>query len=134
MGLRITTRMSILVLLAVFPMALFASWNNPYPAADEAGNILYSAFRERPKTLDSARAYSSNAYALIAQIYNLPFQHHYLKHPYTLKPLTTIAMPTPIYHDRQGWRLSQNTCSETENLGFGKCEVSPARSSHDEQD
>jgi len=82
-----------------------AAWNNPYPAADDAKNILYSGFRERPKTFDPARAYSSNEYEIIAQIYEPPFQYHYLKRPYVLVPLTAVAVPKPAYLDKQGRHL-----------------------------
>ncbi len=82
-----------------------AAWNNPYPAAEEGRNILYSAFTERPKHLDPARAYSADQYDFIAQIYEPPFQYHYLKRPYTLVPLTATAMPDPTYLDRAGQPL-----------------------------
>src|SRR3990167_7322755 len=103
------TRTVLLAILILFSAAVAASWNNPYPAADAEKNILYSAFRERPKTFDPARAYSSNEYLFIAQIYEPPFQYHYLKRPYTLAPLTATAVPTPSYFDKRGRRLPQNT-------------------------
>lgn len=92
---------SILVLSRQAP----AAWNNPYPASDKHANILYSFFRERPKTLDPARSYSSNEYEVIAQIYEPPFQYHYLKRPYTLIPLTATRVPEPIYYDKYGNQL-----------------------------
>jgi len=64
------------------------------PAAEAHANVLYSAFRERPKHLDPARSYSSNEYEFIAQIYEPPFQYHYLKRPFTLEPLTAQASKT----------------------------------------
>ena len=75
-------------------------WNDPYPATDERRNILYTAFAERPKHLDPARAYSSNEYEIIAQVYEPLFQYQYLKRPYTLVPLTAAAMPQIRYLDR----------------------------------
>lgn len=95
----------LLAILVLFSVAAAASWNDPYPATDAKKNILYSAFTERPKTFDPARAYSSNEYAIIAQIYEPPFQYHYLKRPYTLVPLTATAMPEPVYLDDRGRRL-----------------------------
>jgi oligopeptide transport system substrate-binding protein len=77
-----------------------APLNDPYPAQDEGKNILYTAFAERPKHLDPARAYSSNEYEIIAQVYEPPFQYAYLKRPYTLEPLTAAAMPEVRYLDR----------------------------------
>jgi len=98
-------RNALLAILVLFSAAAAASWNDPYPAADSEKNILYSAFTERPKTFDPARAYSSNEYAIIAQIYEPPFQYHYLKRPYTLVPLTATAIPRPVYLDSGGQRL-----------------------------
>ncbi|MBI5450577.1 MAG: ABC transporter substrate-binding protein [Gammaproteobacteria bacterium] len=80
-------------------------WNNPYPASEDAGNILYASFEERPKHLDPARAYSATEYEFIAQIYEPPLQYHYLKRPYTLVPLTAQQVPEPYYLDQQGKRV-----------------------------
>jgi len=88
------------------------SWNNPYPEEDANKNILYSSFSERPKHLDPIRAYSSNEYAFIAQIYEPPLQYHYLKRPYTLVPLTTTAMPKPVYYDEAGNKLLSDATAE----------------------
>lgn len=82
-----------------------AQWNDPYPAADAGKNVLYSAFISRPKHLDPVKAYNADEYQFIAQIYEPPFQYHYLRRPYTLVPLTAVAMPVPVYLDRAGHRL-----------------------------
>jgi oligopeptide transport system substrate-binding protein len=68
--------------------------NDPYPSESASSNTLYSAFAERPKHLDPARAYSENEYSFIAQIYEPIFQYNYLKRPYTLEPLTAAELPT----------------------------------------
>ncbi len=81
-------------------------WNNPYPAPDDGKNILYSSFSERPKHLDPVRAYSSDEYGFIAQIYEPPLQYHFLKRPYQLIPLTTDAMPEVRLLDLKGNQLS----------------------------
>ncbi|TAM46233.1 MAG: peptide ABC transporter substrate-binding protein [Gammaproteobacteria bacterium] len=104
----VRARQFLAVVLVVTAVPAMAAWNNPYPAADTGKNILYSAFRERPKHLDPARAYSSNEYEFIAQIYEPPFQYHYLKRPYTLVPLTATAVPEPKFLDRQGKPLPRN--------------------------
>ncbi len=83
----------------------WSAWNNPYPADEEGKNVLYSAFSERPKHLDPVRSYSSNEYVFIAQIYEPPFQYHYLKRPYVLQPLTATAVPEPVYLDKNNRRL-----------------------------
>ncbi len=118
---RAATRRFLAAALTVVSAASSAAWNNPYPAADAAQNILYSAFRERPKHLDPARAYSSNEYEFIAQIYEPPFQYHYLQRPYTLVPLTAGAVPEPVYLDRQGRRLPRQT--PPERIAFSVYEI-----------
>src|SRR6266516_4268865 len=98
---------SLLSPVLVSPSA-FGAWNDPYPASEARANVLYGAFRERPKHLDPARSYSSNEYEFIAQVYEPAFQYHYLKRPYTLIPLTALAVPQPSYFDKQGRRLPAN--------------------------
>ncbi len=82
--------------------------NNPYPANEETQNILYSSFSERPKHLDPALSYSSNEIVFTAQIYEPPFQYHYLKRPYTLVPLTAEIVPKPIYLDANNQPLGDS--------------------------
>ena len=82
-------------------------WNDPYPASEEYGNILYASFSERPKHLDPARSYSANKYELIAQIYEPPLQYHYLLRPYTLVPATAREMPRVRYLDNNGNELPE---------------------------
>ena len=79
--------------------------NDPYSKAEEDLSVLYSSFSERPKHLDPAVAYSANEYAFIGQIYEPPFQYHYLKRPYQLVPLAAAKMPDIEYLDRNGKKL-----------------------------
>ena len=76
--------------------------NNPYPASYDGQAVLYQSFDERPKHLDPAKSYSENEYAFIAQIYEPPFQYHYLKRPYELIPLTATKLPAIQYLNKQG--------------------------------
>ncbi len=87
-------------------------WNNPYPASQRGQNILYSAFSERPKHLDPVRAYSSNEYLFLGQIYEPPLQYHFLKRPYELIPLTAESLPEVAYFDAAGRRLPPDTPAE----------------------
>jgi len=80
--------------------------NNPYPKEEEGRNILYSSFSERPKHLDPAQSYSSNEIVFTAQIYEPPFQYHYLKRPYTLIPLTATEIPIPAYFNAEDQPVS----------------------------
>lgn len=101
----------IVALIISTSVPVLGQWNNPYPESDSDQNILYSAFRERPKKLDPARSYSSNEYVFLAQIYEPPFQYHYLKRPYELVPLTASGIPEPVYLDKNGLRLGKNVAS-----------------------
>jgi ABC-type transport system substrate-binding protein len=79
--------------------------NSPYPPGDSGAAVIYSAFEERPKHLDPARSYSENEYVYLGNIYEPPLQYHYLKRPYQLEPLTSVAMPTVRYFDAKGAEL-----------------------------
>jgi ABC-type transport system substrate-binding protein len=109
MGKRALDGARFLLLLAL-PLAGCSDtpWNNPYPAADEGRNILYSSFSSRPKHLDPVQSYSSNEITFTAQIYEPPLQYHYLKRPYTLIPLAAAEMPQPRFVDAQGKILPQD--------------------------
>ncbi|MBP6095401.1 MAG: ABC transporter substrate-binding protein [Methyloversatilis sp.] len=88
-------------------------WNNPYPAADSVGapggssggNILYTAFTDRPKHLDPVQSYSENEITFTAQIYEPPLQYHYLKRPFELTTATAETIPQPRFYDRDGREL-----------------------------
>ena len=86
-----------------------SQFNNPYPENETKQAILYESFSERPKHFDPAVAYSANEYAFIAQIYEPPFQYHYLKRPYQVVPLTATRMPEIIYLNQQGEKLGQGS-------------------------
>ena len=97
------------MLIGLGSLACFAdTWNNPYPAHYQNKNIYHSSFTKSPKTLDPARSYSSDEWMFIAQIYEPPLQYHYLKRPYELIPLTTEAVPKPIYYNQAGKKLPNN--------------------------
>jgi ABC-type transport system substrate-binding protein len=86
--------------------------NNPYSDNDTNQSVLYESFSERPKHLDPVSAYSSNEFAIIAQIYEPPLQYHYLKRPYELTPLAAEKMPTVRYLNAKGEILNQPKDSE----------------------
>ena len=74
---------------------LFASGcdNSPYLAADSTKKILYTSFREAPKTLDPAVAYTTSAHQFTGVIYAAMLQYHYLKRPYELIPSLAVEIP-----------------------------------------
>ncbi len=99
--------------------------NNPYSKKESGQNILYSSFTELPKHLDPVRSYSSNEYALIAQIYEPPFQYHYLKRPYELIPLTATEVPRPLYYDKDGNRLPPDASDELVAKAVYEIQIKP---------
>ena len=90
MVIRFVDRLARSVLLLAFACATVGcsdSWNNPYSAQETASdNTLYTSFTERPKHLDPAQSYTSDEAEFTAQVYQPPFQYHYLKRPYELIP------------------------------------------------
>ncbi|MBW2233865.1 MAG: hypothetical protein JRG85_00515, partial [Deltaproteobacteria bacterium] len=49
---------------------LLACSNNPYPDADADRKILYTNYREAPRTLDPAVAYTTSAHAITGNVYD----------------------------------------------------------------
>ncbi|WP_284452055.1 ABC transporter substrate-binding protein [Methylophaga thalassica] len=88
--------------------------NSPYPEASSDESILYSAFSLRPKHLDPARSYSANEAIITGQVYEPPYQYHYLKRPYQLEPLSASAMPEVVYLDKEDNPVNANA----KNIAF----------------
>ncbi|PHS72158.1 MAG: peptide ABC transporter substrate-binding protein [Cycloclasticus sp.] len=112
-GICVTSLFKKFITLCSFAILLFllgcsdTTLNNPYVQNEDVGKVIYTSFTERPKHLDPAKAYSSNEYAIIAQVYEPLFQYHYLKRPYQLEPLLAKSMPLVSYFDKQGRLLSK---------------------------
>lgn len=87
----------------------FQAVNSPYPDKDAEQSTLYTSFSLRPKHLDPARSYSANEIAITGQIYEPPYQYHYLKRPYQLEPLSAAAMPDVSYQDAEGQTVPENS-------------------------
>ncbi len=102
--------------LAIFTLFLtgcdVSQLNNPYSETEGNLPILYSSFSERPKHLDPAISYSANENVFIGQIYEPPFQYHYLKRPYQLEPLTAVKMPVIEYFNLQGDKTDGRAVNE----------------------
>ena len=97
---------SLVLALAYWPAGCSDAWNNPYSALEDAvANTLYTSFSERPKHLDPAQSYTSDEAEFTAQVYQPPFQYHYLKRPYELIPDAAVALPKPRYLDQAGREL-----------------------------
>ena len=84
-------------------------WNDPYPAAERGGNILYTAFSQRPKHLDPVQSYSEDEATFLYQIYEPPLQYHYLKRPFQLQVAAAAEMPTLRQFDAAGKLLPAGT-------------------------
>lgn len=93
--------------------------NSPYPAAESEKTVSYSSFMLRPKHLDPARSYSANESLITAQIYEPPFQYHYLKRPYQMEPLTAAKMPEVEFLDKNQ-QLLAGAQQTAENIAFSR--------------
>jgi oligopeptide transport system substrate-binding protein len=105
LSMKIQTYQVLVFIAVLFTACDVSQLNDPYPEDDGKLSVLYQSFSERPKHLDPAVAYSENEYAFIAQIYEPPFQYHYLKRPYQLTPLAASKMPEVNYFNKQGEKL-----------------------------
>ncbi|MBI3303551.1 MAG: ABC transporter substrate-binding protein [Deltaproteobacteria bacterium] len=93
-------------LLLLAPCVLLSCFtNNPYRPSEAGRNIYYDTFAGEPKHLDPARAYSEDEYEIMNQIYEPVVQYHFLQRPYTLVPLTAMAVPEAKLYDKNGHLL-----------------------------
>jgi ABC-type transport system substrate-binding protein len=83
--------------------------NEPVSHEDLARNILFTAYGETPKHLDSVVSYSSNETPWTYSIYEPPLRYHYLKRPYELIPRTLTEMPATRYLDKGGKEVPAET-------------------------
>jgi len=90
--------------------------NNPYRDAERRSDIFYTTFSEPPKHLDPGRAYSSDEYDLLGQIYEPPLQYHYLKRPYVLIPGSAATVPAPVYYSANGRRFAAGSVAPAEGV------------------
>jgi len=70
--------------------------NDPYPPEDATEKILYSSFREAPRTLDPATAYTTSAHVITGSVYDTLLKYHFLKRPLELMPGLAVAMPEKL--------------------------------------
>lgn len=87
-------------------------FNNPYPPAEGNQKIYYTSFTEQPKTLDPARAYSSNELQFLGQVYEPVLQYDYLSRPYRLVLLTASEMPEIHYYDQAGQEVVDSSSND----------------------
>jgi len=89
---------------ALVLVALVSCSNDPYPEADSELDILYTVFREAPRTLDPAVAYDTNGHAITGPVYETLLEYDYLKRPYQLIP--GLARAVPESEARAGGRVA----------------------------
>ncbi len=89
------SRSSLWVVIGVALAFLTACDNNPYTPDDSSKKILYTWFREAPKTLDPAVAYTTSSHQFTGVIYPSMLEYHYLKRPYQLTPSLAKSVPAP---------------------------------------
>jgi ABC-type transport system substrate-binding protein len=82
-----------LAALALGAAALAACTNNPYPDEDADKKVFYTYFREAPKTLDPAVAYSVTDHQITGPVYETLLEYHFLKRPYQLIPGIATRLP-----------------------------------------
>lgn len=100
----------LIIILIVLSACESTPLNSPY-SSELDSSTLYSSFSLRPKHLDPARSYSSNEVIITGQIYEPPFQYHYLKRPYTLIPLTAEQLPSVNYFDADNIEVTADDSS-----------------------
>lgn len=103
--MRATISYFLVVLLVLVTAGCGQGWNDPYPAAEQGKNILYTAFTQRPKHLDPVQSYSEDEATFLSQIYEPPLQYHYLKRPFQLDVLSAAQMPVLREYDGLGHLL-----------------------------
>ncbi len=90
------------VLVAALVVAACGVVNEPVSREELAQNLLFTAYQETPKHLDSVSSYSNNETPWTYAVYEPPLKYHYLKRPYQLVPRTLVELPKTTYVDRAG--------------------------------
>jgi ABC-type oligopeptide transport system substrate-binding subunit len=95
--------------IALIGVGLTQCSNCPYRPGEVAEKTRYFWLLAPTTKLDPARAYYDHEALTIDNIYESPFEYHYLKRPYEVVPLTCQEIPRPEYFDAAGNRLDMNT-------------------------
>jgi ABC-type transport system substrate-binding protein len=125
----VSARRTVWLLLA----AAVGCTNDPYPSRDQSEKIYYASFREAPKTLDPAVAYTTSAHAITGNVYEGLLEYHFLKRPYTLIPALAEEVPDPTrledgrdayrFRIRKGVLYQEDACFELSGEGRRTREV-----------
>ena len=85
----------VVVLGVALSLVVSACNNNPYPDSDDDTKVLYTSFRDAPRSLDPAVAYTTASHAVTGNVYDTLLEFHYLKRPFELIPGLAEAIPEP---------------------------------------
>lgn len=77
--------------------------NSPYTQDEINQKYYFSDFREAPKHLDPARAYSSDEYRILGAVTESLFGYDYFSDVYTLVPLAARDMPAMMQKNKDGF-------------------------------
>lgn len=118
---------------ALICLVVSACSNNPYPNENSDRKILYKSYREAPRTLDPAVAYTTNAHAITGEVYDTLLEYHYLKRPFELIPALAAALPQVTdlgngftlyrFQLREGLLYQDDPCFELDGPGRRTREV-----------
>jgi oligopeptide transport system substrate-binding protein len=89
-------RSTLVGLVTLVLSTLSGCGNDPYPPTKPGEKVLYSSFREAPRTLDPATAYTTTAHAITGAVYDTLLEYHFLKRPLELIPGLAASMPVEI--------------------------------------
>ncbi|MBX7059515.1 MAG: hypothetical protein K1X75_15740 [Leptospirales bacterium] len=109
-SVRISGRLSGFAILLLPCLALFFAACNNHPFGNFApGKSLYTSMEENPATLDPARVTDIDSFYIASQIYDTPYEFHYLKRPLQMIPSMATALPERqrlLRNGRQYWTLA----------------------------
>ena len=99
-------------LLALSGLLLSRCDNSPYRSGEAASSTIFTYYTTPPSKLDPATSYYSHEGEVLDNIYEPPFDYHYLKRPYSLIPLTAESVPEAVLLDKDGRALPADASDE----------------------
>jgi oligopeptide transport system substrate-binding protein len=99
------TAAGLAAVLALSALGLSRCDNSPHPLVDRASDTMFLYYTTPPSKLDPATSYYTHEAEVIANIYEPPFDYHYLRRPYELVPRAALELPEPRHYDAAGTLL-----------------------------
>lgn len=96
------------LILGASALGLSRCSTSPYRAGETAKETFYQYVDAAPSKFDPATSYYHHESQIIENVFEPPFEYHFLKRPYEigLIPRTAEEVPEPVYTDAAGQRLS----------------------------